>query len=41
MITRVSSLWEAGVGILDRVELGVYVGDVTKEDGLVYFFNAK
>ncbi len=31
----------AGVGILDRVELGVYVGDVTKEDGLVYFFNAK
>jgi hypothetical protein len=30
-----------GVGILDRVELGVFAGDYTKTDGMVYFFNAK
>ena len=31
----------AGVGILDRVELGIFVGDNTKADGIVYFMNAK
>ncbi len=30
-----------GVGILDRVELGLFAGDVTKADGMVYFLNAK
>ena len=30
-----------GVGILNRVELGVFAGDYTEEDGMVYFMNAK
>lgn len=30
-----------GVGILDRLELGVFAGDNTEADGLVYFMNAK
>jgi hypothetical protein len=30
-----------GVGILDRIELGLFAGDVTKADGMVYFLNAK
>ncbi|MDD4310105.1 MAG: hypothetical protein PHO32_06965, partial [Candidatus Cloacimonetes bacterium] len=30
-----------GGGILDRAELGVFLGDYTKEDDLTYYFNAK
>lgn len=30
-----------GVGILDRVELGLFLGDYTSLDGLVYYLNAK
>lgn len=30
-----------GMGILDRIELGVFAGDVTEKDGMVYFMNAK
>lgn len=30
-----------GVGILNRVELGIFAGDYTEEDGMVYFMNAK
>ena len=30
-----------GVGILDRVELSMFLGDYTSQDGLVYLLNAK
>ncbi|HQO17795.1 MAG TPA: hypothetical protein PLJ85_01330 [Candidatus Cloacimonas sp.] len=30
-----------GVGVLDRVELGLFMGDYTPDDHLVYFMNAK
>lgn len=30
-----------GIGILDRLELGLFVGDYTEKDGMVYFLNAK
>jgi len=30
-----------GVGVLDRVELGLFMGDYTPADHLVYFMNAK
>jgi hypothetical protein len=30
-----------GVGLLNRVELGIFAGDYTKLDGLVYYMNVK
>ena len=30
-----------GVGILDRIELGLFLGDYTSSDALVYYLNAK
>lgn len=30
-----------GAGLLNRLELGVFAGDITEEDGMVYYMNAK